>query len=73
VQHKGHQEEIAAFLEGIRTGEAPVDLEEIVNVSVATLAIVESLRTGETVRLNASGEAPRAMNQPVLKEDKGAT
>jgi len=53
AQHKGHQEEIDAFFEGIRTGRPPVGLAEIENVSVATLAIVESLRTGEPVRLNA--------------------
>jgi len=69
AQRKGHQEEIDAFLEGIRTGKAAVDLEEIENVSVATLAIVESLRTGEPVRLNAPAEAPRPIKQPLLSED----
>jgi hypothetical protein len=73
TQQKGHQEEIEAFLGAIRTGKAPVDLGEIENVSIATLAIVESLRTGETVRLNARREARRPLDQPLLSEDRGAT
>jgi polar amino acid transport system substrate-binding protein len=48
---KGHAAEIAAFLDGIRTGSQPVPLDEIAGVSWATLAIVESLRTGLPVAL----------------------
>jgi predicted dehydrogenase/threonine dehydrogenase-like Zn-dependent dehydrogenase len=53
TQDKGHDAEIAAFLAGIRSGVPPVALEEVANVSLATLAIVESLRTARPVRLTA--------------------
>jgi predicted dehydrogenase len=52
-QQKGHAEEIAAFLDGVRSGTAPVPLEEIANVSRATLGIVESLCTGAPVEVEA--------------------
>jgi predicted dehydrogenase/threonine dehydrogenase-like Zn-dependent dehydrogenase len=45
-QQKGHDEEIAAFLDGLRSGTAPVPLDEIANVARATFGIVESLCTG---------------------------
>ena len=51
TQDKGHAAEIAAFLEGIARGEPPVSLQEVYNVSAASLAVVESLRTGLPVRL----------------------
>jgi len=51
-QEKGHQEEVVAFLEGIRAGRPPVALPELANVSMATLAVVDSMRTGATVRLD---------------------
>jgi predicted dehydrogenase len=50
-QDKGHQPEVEAFLRGVETGEPPVPLQELANVSLATLAIVESLRTGRPVQL----------------------
>jgi predicted dehydrogenase len=50
-QDKGYRQEIAAFLRATRTGEPPIELAEIENVTLATLAIVESLRTGRPVRL----------------------
>jgi predicted dehydrogenase len=53
-QDKGHKAEIAAFLRGAEAGEDPVPLSEIENVSRATLAVVESLRTGATIRLVAA-------------------
>ena len=53
VQDKGHRQEIAAFLRAVRTGEPAIEPVEIANVTLATLAIVESLRTGRTVRLSA--------------------
>jgi predicted dehydrogenase len=51
TQDKGHRSEIAAFLNGVQRGEPPVALAEIGNVSLATLAIVESLRTGRPVHV----------------------
>lgn len=50
-QDKGHTREVAAFVEGVRTGVPPIPLDEIANGSLATLAIVESLRSGRPVRL----------------------
>ena len=49
---KGHGAEIAAFVEGVSNGRQPVALEEIANVTAATLAIVESIRTARPVRLS---------------------
>jgi predicted dehydrogenase len=49
TQDKGHSEEVLAFLRGVQTGLPPVPLEEIENVSLAALAVVESLRSGATV------------------------
>jgi predicted dehydrogenase/threonine dehydrogenase-like Zn-dependent dehydrogenase len=51
TQDKGHYAEVAAFVEGVRAGRPPVPLAEVANVSLATLAIVESMRTGVPVRL----------------------
>jgi predicted dehydrogenase len=50
-QDKGHYAEVAAFVAGVRSGQPPVPLAEVANVSLATLAIIESLRTGLPVRL----------------------
>jgi len=51
TRDKGHREEIEAFLRATRTGDPALALGEIDNVMLATLAIVESLRTGRSVRL----------------------
>jgi predicted dehydrogenase/threonine dehydrogenase-like Zn-dependent dehydrogenase len=51
TQDKGHSSEIVAFIEGASRGEPPVPLVEVSNVSFATLAIAESLRTGRPVSL----------------------
>jgi predicted dehydrogenase len=56
VQRKGHAEEIEAFLDGVRRGDYPVPLESIENVTLATIAIVESIRTARPVEL---GPVPR--------------
>ena len=53
TQDKGHNAEIAAFVSAVRSGVPPVSLDEVANVSLATLAIVESLRTARPVRLAA--------------------
>jgi predicted dehydrogenase len=53
AQDKGHRQEMVAFLRAVRTGEAAIEPVEIANVTLVTLAIVESLRTGRTVRLDA--------------------
>jgi predicted dehydrogenase len=53
-QEKGHRFEVDAFLRGAEQGEAPVPLGEVANVSLATLAAVESLRTGQTIRVTTA-------------------
>jgi len=50
---KGHQQEVAAFLRAVAHGEPPVALAEIANVSLATLAVVESIRTARPVQLES--------------------
>lgn len=51
-QDKGHKGELEAFVEAIAIGGlAPVNEAEIVEVSLATIAIGESLRTGAPVSL----------------------
>jgi predicted dehydrogenase len=50
-QEKGHHQEVEAFLRAVERGEPPVPFQELANVSLATLAVVESLRTGRPVRL----------------------
>ncbi len=50
-QDKGHESEIAEFVNAVRTGRPATSLEAIDNVTVATLAVVESLRTGRPVRV----------------------
>jgi predicted dehydrogenase len=54
IQDKGYSREIEAFIEGALRGEHPVPLPVIENVSLTTLAIVESLRTGRPVRVAQS-------------------
>ena len=50
---KGHSAEVRTFLEAIRSGHSPASLDEIENVSLAALAVVESLRTGATVNVQS--------------------
>jgi predicted dehydrogenase len=50
---KGHREEVQAFLGAIRSGRSPASLDEIENVGLASLAVVESLRTGATVSVQS--------------------
>ena len=50
-QEKGHREEVASFIAGIRTGTVRMPLPEIANVSLASIAIVESMVTGQAVTL----------------------
>jgi predicted dehydrogenase len=58
-QEKGHRFEVDAFLRGAEQGQAPVPLDEVANVSLATLAAVESLRTGQTIRVTTAPAARR--------------
>ncbi len=51
-QDKGHKQQIAAFLAAVR-GEGPpaIDEETLIEVSAATIAVLDSLRTGERISL----------------------
>jgi predicted dehydrogenase len=46
TQRKGHAEEVRAFIEALRTGIPPIPLSDLENVTRATIAAVDSLRTG---------------------------
>jgi predicted dehydrogenase/NADPH:quinone reductase-like Zn-dependent oxidoreductase len=48
-QDKGHNAEVEAFVQGVRRGHYPVPLSEIAEVTLTTLAVVESLETGRPV------------------------
>jgi polar amino acid transport system substrate-binding protein len=51
-QEKGHGEEMAAFIEAVHgNAPAPISIESIVATSLATFAIVESARTGNSVEV----------------------
>jgi len=50
-QDKGHRAELAAFAAGIASGQAPVDEAELLESSLATIAVLESLRNGGKVAL----------------------
>jgi predicted dehydrogenase len=50
TQDKGHRAEAHRLLDAIRRGgPSPIPVDELENVSAATLAVVESLRTRETI------------------------
>lgn len=59
TRDKGHRAEIAAFMAGARAGIPPVSLVEVANVSLATLAVIESLRTGTVVHLRSMWASDR--------------
>jgi predicted dehydrogenase len=50
AQAKGHAEEVRAFLAGMRSGVPPIPPDDLANVTRATIASIESLRTGLPVR-----------------------
>ncbi len=51
-QDKGYKSSLIAFVEAVKSGgPAPIDEEELLETSQATLAILESLRTGRRVML----------------------
>lgn len=52
-QDKGHAGEWQAFAQSLRSGSpAPIPVAELVSASLVTFAILQSLRTGETVEIN---------------------
>jgi polar amino acid transport system substrate-binding protein len=49
---KGHQQEVAAFLDSIKTGgPSPIPFQEIYDSTLATFKILDSLRMNHTIRL----------------------
>ena len=48
-QDKGHKAQIAAFVEGVASGIPPVDEQSLIDSSMATLAVLESLRLNRPV------------------------
>jgi hypothetical protein len=52
---KGHEAQVTRFLDAMRgRGPAPIPADEILEVSRATLAMADSIRTGETITLARS-------------------
>jgi predicted dehydrogenase len=50
--HKGHQEELQAFVAAVRSGSAmPIAVQSLLDTTLVTLAAAESLRTGQPVQL----------------------
>jgi predicted dehydrogenase len=52
AQDKGFDDEIAAFLQGLRSGEAPISMASLARTTRVTFAIEESLHTGAAVRID---------------------
>ncbi len=51
-QDKGHKQQIAAFVAAISEGSAPpIAQDELIETSAATIAVIESLRTGERIEV----------------------
>ena len=50
-QDKGHRAELAAFAEAVASGRPPVDEAELLETSLATIAVLDSLRNGGRVTL----------------------
>ncbi|MBA2733533.1 MAG: Gfo/Idh/MocA family oxidoreductase [Acidobacteria bacterium] len=53
---KGHAEELAAFVEGIRTGQSPISFKSLALTTQATFAIQSSLREGRLVPIEIPAE-----------------
>ena len=52
TQDKGHKQQLAAFVKSVTTGTAaPIDAAELIETSHATVAVLESLRTGNRMDL----------------------
>ncbi len=51
-QDKGHKQQLAAFVKSITEhGDVPIDPAELIETSAATIAVLESLRTGNRMEL----------------------
>ena len=56
-QDKGHKAELQAFVKAVASGTPPVDENELLESSLATIAVLEALRSGRSVSL-IGDEAP---------------
>ncbi len=52
--NKGHEPEMASFIEAVRSGSAPVPFDSYVMTTLATLAAADSIRSGEPIDLDAA-------------------
>ncbi len=50
-QDKGHRAELELFAAGVKSGIPPVDEAELIETSLATIAVLESLREGRRINL----------------------
>jgi predicted dehydrogenase/threonine dehydrogenase-like Zn-dependent dehydrogenase len=50
IQDKGHVAQLHAFVEGVLDGNPPIDEQSLLDSSIATLLVLESLRLGRPVR-----------------------
>ncbi len=51
TQDKGHKQQLAAFVKGVADGTPPIAAAELIETAAATIAVLESLRSGERVDL----------------------
>ena len=51
AQDKGQKQEVIEFIDGVKSGVAAIDFDEIFSTTMLTFKIVESLKSGEAVKL----------------------
>ena len=69
---KGHKEEVEVFLRTVRQGQpSPIPVASLVLTSVATFAILDSLRTGlpQAVSLDRLNQSSAAVSEGYMSED----
>jgi predicted dehydrogenase/threonine dehydrogenase-like Zn-dependent dehydrogenase len=67
-QDKGHRDECTAFIESLRHGQgSPVAFEQLVNSTLATLRIQESVATGKRLAVDSAAFIDAALETPGLE------
>ena len=56
VQDKGHSAQIKSFVDGVLIGRPPIDEQSLVDSSLATILVLESLQSGRAVSFRGSDE-----------------
>jgi predicted dehydrogenase len=51
AQDKGHADQLAAFFQAVRSGQPPISLESLAATTLATFAIIESIRSGSSLEV----------------------